>query len=96
MTIYQLPNDDVSRWKAWFTLNGIPTEQIVRGTPVTIDGDEVKVVEFDTVPGTPGRQARVLHDCTCAYGGKHLAKKQYRYHFTELPGEWADADRVEA
>lgn len=94
MTVYKLSTERLDRWKAWLTLNEIPTKHVVRDSRMRIvNGETIEVAEF--VVGADGQ--RVIHTCECDGGnGAHLAKQITPYHLLEMPGAWADPDLVSA
>ena len=75
-------------WKAWLTLNQIPTMQVVRDQRIKVDQD-ITVVEF----ATDKDGQRIVHTCECDNGG-HLAKQVTHYKLLEQPGRWALVDVV--
>lgn len=92
MTVYKLSTARLPQWKAWLTLNGIPTKHVVRDSTIDItDREFARIHEFRV--DSDGH--RIHHTCECD-GPGHLAKRQNSYRVTEMPGAWADADLVSA
>lgn len=92
MTVYKLSTARLPQWKAWLTLNGIPTKHVVRDSNIDItDRQFVRIHEFRV--DSDGQ--RIHHPCECD-GPGHLAKRRNNYRVIEMPGSWADADLVSA
>lgn len=91
MTVYRLSTARLDMWKAWLTLNAIPTRQVVRDQPLRINDGTVAVTEF----ATNATGERIHHRCECD-GPGHLAKRVNTYDLLELPGDWAATDLVSA
>lgn len=89
MTVYKLSTARLPQWKAWLTLNGIPTKHVVRDQRLTIRSAKIYVTEFALDPNGD----RIHHTCECD-GPGHLAKQVSTYPLLELPGAWAHAELV--
>lgn len=91
MPVYKLSTARLEMWKAWLTLNEIPTREVVRDQRMTVAPGRVSLTEF--VLGADGK--RVIHTCECD-GGVHLAKRVTTYDVHQMPAAWAEQDLVSA